>query len=128
MRPTAGFMQSALPVLHYAFRSPSLRNANHLKLMESNQVDGILPQKCSHEIFVNPQMLLMRQKQTAEWGREGRYRTGAWKSEMHLKFCHMKKDASCYWLSFLLLLNKGWKMVKHRKLLSKWAQRGHFAE
>lgn len=40
---TTGFMQNALPVLHNALRLPSLRNANHLKLMESIQVDGILP-------------------------------------------------------------------------------------
>lgn len=37
----AGFMQNALPVLHYAFRLPNLRNANHLELMESIQADGI---------------------------------------------------------------------------------------
>lgn len=38
------FMQNALRVLHNAVSLPSLRNANHLMLMESNQVDGILPQ------------------------------------------------------------------------------------
>lgn len=38
------FMQNALRVLHNAVCLPSLRNANHLMLMESNQVDGILPQ------------------------------------------------------------------------------------
>lgn len=37
-------MQNALPVLHNALRLSSLRNANQLKLMESSQVDGNLPQ------------------------------------------------------------------------------------
>lgn len=58
MYSTTGCMQNALPVLHNALRFPSLRNANHPKLMESTQVDGNLPQAC-YEIFDIFQTLAM---------------------------------------------------------------------
>lgn len=43
MYSSTGFMQNALPVLHNVLRLSSLRNANHLKLMESTHIDGNLP-------------------------------------------------------------------------------------
>ena len=62
---TSGFMQNALPVLHYASRLPSLRNANQPKLMESTHVDGNLPQ-AGYEIFELLQMLLMQRERKTE--------------------------------------------------------------
>lgn len=108
MYSATGFMQNALPVLHNALRLPSLRNANHLKLMESVQVDGILPRARLWNICDSPNVI---DAAKVRWIQVGRARRGDMKEWNEYKVCLVEYNTSCYWLSLLLLLNKGWKML-----------------
>lgn len=112
MYSATGFMQNALPVLHNALRLPSLRNANHLKLMESIQVDGILPRAWLWNICDSSNVIDAAKGRWIQVGRtRGERRREDMKEWNEYKVCLVEYNTSCYWLSLPLLLNKGWKIL-----------------
>lgn len=130
MYSATGFMQNALAVLHNALRLPSLRNANHLKLMESIQVDGILPRArlwniCDSSNVIDAAKARDRQIQVGRRrGRKERgHEKGKWVWSLPCRIWHQLL------LTFLhAVIKQAMKDVVYRRVYTfKRAQRSHFA-
>lgn len=131
MYSATGFMQNALPVLHNALRLPGLRNANHLKLMESIQVDGILPRAQLWNICDSSNVIdaakVKRQRDGCRYGERGSEMSKRERGHERAKWL---ESLPCRLQPRLLLafspavIKQGMKNLVYRHVFTfKWAQR-----